>query len=324
MLWLQRALFALEALLIGAFQGVLRVIGPDRSVRLMSAVMSRIGPLLPKSKNLRENLAIMFPGSTREEMAALERATWGQSGALMGDVAHLDTICGPEADERIEIVVKGTSRLFSDGGPAVLVTAHVGNFHLATYAADRLGARLTALYRPDSNPYLDRMIQRRRLATRADLVPRDGGIRALMRALDEGKAVGLVVDQRFDRGEMVPFFGVDCLTNTAPARLALRYGCELVAVQVRRLGAAARFRVTFHEPIVPRNRSSNAREQALDMTAQVNACFEQWIRERPEQWFEAKRRWHRGAPIDAPAPPSAPAGPPQALRPIKARPRPGS
>jgi hypothetical protein len=55
----------------------------------------------------------------------------------------------------------------------------------------------------------------------------------------------------------------------------------------------ARFRVIFHEPIIPSNRAKSAREQALDMTAQVNACFEQWTRKQPEQWFEAKRRWPR-------------------------------
>jgi lauroyl/myristoyl acyltransferase len=49
------------------------------------------------------------------------------------------------------------------------------------------------------------------------------------------------------------------------------------------------------------------------MTAQVDASFERWIRERPEQWFEAKRRWPRRNGIDAPAPP--PSGlPPGILR----------
>ena len=68
------------------------------------------------------------------------------------------------------------------------------------------------------------MIERRREAIGVDLVPRDGGMRALIRELGSGRSVGLVVDNRYDEGEWVPFFGIDTPTLTTPARLALRFG----------------------------------------------------------------------------------------------------
>jgi Kdo2-lipid IVA lauroyltransferase/acyltransferase len=42
---------------------------------------------------------------------------------------------------------------------------------------------------------------------------------------------------------------------------------------------------------VPSNAAASTADQVLDMTLRVNAHFEDWIRERPEQWLCARRRW---------------------------------
>ena len=114
---LERALWAFEAALVAALWGVLRLLGPDRSVRAMRAVFSRIGPRLSKSRNIRDNLAIMFPDRSPEQRAALERETWGQVGANFADYAHIDRIFGEP--ERVEIVRASARRVLrqrSSGG----------------------------------------------------------------------------------------------------------------------------------------------------------------------------------------------------------------
>jgi KDO2-lipid IV(A) lauroyltransferase len=88
-------------------------------------------------------------------------------------------------------------------------------------------AVLGAFFALDPNPFVDRLIRRRRSELGCDLISRDGGIRALLRTLAAGRSVGLVVDTRQDDGEAIPFFGVDAPTSTVPARLALRHGGAL-------------------------------------------------------------------------------------------------
>jgi len=296
---LERLLWMLEAFVVTLLWAVLRMLGPDRAVAVVSRIMSRVGPHFRKSKNIRDNLAIMFPGATLAERSAIERGMWGQAGALVADFAHMDVICADDSAHRIEIVTKGDAHVFSHGGRAVFAAAHLANFQVSTWASQHLGVRVTAPYVPDSNPFLARMIARQRRAIGCDLVESDGGIRALMRELERDNAVGLVVDTRFDSGEPVSFFGVDAPTIATPARLALRFGCELIPVRVERLGATARFRVTFYEPLQPTDRTRSKREQALDMTRQLNAHFEQWIRERPDQWFVERRRWPKRTPAES-------------------------
>src|SRR5690606_24481682 len=120
----------------------------------------------------------------------------------------------------------------------------------------------------------------------------DEGARPLVRELAEGRSVGLVVDTRDDDGVPIPFFGHDKLTTLAPARLALRFDCELIPVRIERLGQA-RFRLTVEEPIRPDPALASDKEQAVHMMAEVNRLFERWIRERPEQWLCMKRAWPR-------------------------------
>jgi KDO2-lipid IV(A) lauroyltransferase len=127
-----------------------------------------------------------------------------------------------------------------------------------------------------------------------------------MRELAQGGSVGLVVDNRVDEGELVPFFGRPAPTVTTPARLALHFDCPLVPVRVERLADGARFRITLYAPLRPGAAARTKAERVLDMTRQLNEHFERWIRERPGQWLVVKRRWPRPAPELAAA--STPAG----------------
>ena len=143
------------------------------------------------------------------------------------------------------------------------------------------------------------MLRRRREALGCRLVSLEEGARPLIRELGEGRSVGLVVDTRDDDGVPMPFFGLDKLTTLAPARLALRFGCDLIPARVERLGDA-RFRLTVYEPIRPDPALGSDKDKAMQMMRDLNRLFEQWIRERPEQWLCIKRAWPKTVevPVD--------------------------
>jgi KDO2-lipid IV(A) lauroyltransferase len=77
-----------------------------------------------------------------------------------------------------------------------------------------------------------------------------------------------------------------------PARLAQKFHCDLVPVQVERL-QDARYRVTFHPPVRPTDTSVDETAQAINMIQQVHRQFEDWIRQQPQDWFCSKRLWWR-------------------------------
>lgn len=293
----------LEAAGLAVAWALLALLPPERASALGAWLFRRIGPHLRKQRHVLRNLAVAFPEDPPERRAERAREVWGSFGAVFGEFPHLARL-DREAEQRIEVDIRGALAPLQDPPrPAIFVTAHVGNWELTTLAAGRYGVPLVVIYAPDSNPWIDRLIRRHRRALRCELVPKRGGLRALLRALGEGRSLGFLIDTRQDDGEPVPFFGRPALTSTVPARLAQRAGLQLVPVRAERT-APARFRITFGPPLEPDPDVADERERARDLTRRVNERFEEWIRERPEQWLCTKRRWPREEGGDPAAPAS--------------------
>ena len=292
---LQQVLWAVEASAFALILGISRLLSPEHASALGRRVFRAIGPRLDKTRILRRNLTLAFPEKTDGEIEALIREIWGNFGAVLSEYPHLRTFAMAGKPDRLEIAINSNSPVFQNTGKAaVFVTAHLANWEITLASALRLGVPVSVLYTPLQNPWLDRMLYKARVRMGIKLLPQDGGIRTLVRELGSGRSIGLLVDQRVDSGEPVPFFGLDMNTSTTPARLALRYHCDLIPTRVQRLGNA-RFRVSFEQPIIPTAGITDEHEKILDMTRQLNALCEAWIREQPQEWLCSKRRWSKDA-----------------------------
>jgi KDO2-lipid IV(A) lauroyltransferase len=302
--WLLRRAWSIEAALIAALWRLSRNVSPDRASDTGRRLLRIVGPRLHKTAIVRRNLQIAFPEKSAGEIEQLVQEVWGNLGAILAEYPHLGIICSHEAASRLEIVRRGDSDVFSEGGgPAVFVTAHLANWEVAAGAVVWQGIPLTGIYTPIHNPQINDMLYRAREELNCGMVKREGAVRQLVKALKKGVSVGLIVDQRVDSGEPVPFFGHDMKTSITPAQLALRAHCALIPVQVQRL-AGARFRVIFHEAVQPDDVSASEREKILQMTRKVTALFESWIRERPHEWMCTKRRWPKQLEAQLQAPSS--------------------
>lgn len=292
--FLQRAMWRLEALGLWLFWQLCGSLSPDRASAFGSAVLRLFGPRLRKHRHFVCNLALAFPDKTESEIESLAREAWGNLGAVAAEYPHLETICAGQADRRLDIVVEGNIQaLRNSGTSAIYVAAHLANWEILGATLGRLGLPLAVVYMPASNPIVDGMLLRKRAALGCTLLNVQCGLREISRCLGRGASIGLLIDQRVDGGELLPFFGIEKATTLVPARLALRYHCELVPVQVVRL-AGAHFRVTFHEPVRCESMVERA-DRPVEMTSQVNSLFESWIRERPDEWLCSNRRWPKNA-----------------------------
>lgn len=174
-----------------------------------------------------------------------------------------------------------------EGGGAVIVTAHLGNWELSGAQIAAGGVPLTALVRRQRGSF-DRRIQGLRRTLGMEVVYEDGSARALARAVRAGRTVGLVADQRTKRGGvLVPFFGRPAWTSRSPARLALACRVPLF------LGAMVREGDGYHGLFERVDTPEHAgRDEAL--TAAWVGRLEDWVRRYPSQYFWFHRRW-RGA-----------------------------
>ena len=292
---LRRVVWVLEALFLALVWAALALVPIDRASAFGRAFARRFGPRLRKHKHVLRNLEIALPERTPAEREAIAREVWGSLGAVFAELPHLGRV-SREWEQRVELVIHGRfGPALDPPRPVILVTGHLANWELSPLSVRRYDVPLSVIYSPNSTPTVDRLIRRLRRGVGCELVSKHGGMRAVLRALARGRSIGFLVDTRQDDGEWVPFFGVPALTSTVPARLALRYGIDLVPGRIERIGTGANFRVTLGPPIEPDPAVTDVREQARAMMQRVNERLAGWIREQPEQWVCTKRRWPKKA-----------------------------
>jgi KDO2-lipid IV(A) lauroyltransferase len=261
---------------------------PARCASSMGGTVTRwIGPLLPASRIARRNLALAFPAMPKAERRRVLRQAWDNLGRTALELPHvqdlLQTASGPGWE------LEGAHHL-PQGGRAILVSAHLANWELLPKAAVVAGLSMAGLYRAANNPGVDLLMREvRGSGASQHLFPKGArGTRLALKHLASGGTLGLLADQKFNEGVSLPFFGEPAMTTTAPAELALRFGCPLIPVRVLRIGPC-RFRIIVEPPLTVESSGVPA-EDAINLTRQMNGRIEAWIRERPGEWLWMHRR----------------------------------
>ena len=294
---LRRGADAAVAAVVRAAFALLRALGPDRASAFGGAAARTLGPLLPVHRVALDNLRGAFPDMPEAERRRVLREAWDNLGRTSCEYVHMDRIW--DFDEarpnsgRIEIAPGSTAvfeRLRSDGKPALIFAAHMGNWERPAVAAARHGLEAAVLYRRPNNPFVARDILALRAGSMGELIP--AGVAApvrMMEALDRGAHVGMLVDQRFGRGPRVDFLGRPAASNPLLARLARRFDCPVHGARAIRL-PGGRFRLEISEEVtLPRDASGRVDVEAA--TALVNGIVADWVREHPGQWLWMHRRW---------------------------------
>jgi KDO2-lipid IV(A) lauroyltransferase len=276
---------------------LLRRFNRNRMADLLGSLARRIGPFLPEHRTGRANLKAAFPDKSPEEIEVILGGVWDNLGRFVADFAHLDRLRVQDPDEEgpfdIEYSDETLARfnaLRDSGKPALLFAAHLGNWELPPLVAHRYGIETTVLYRRPNLPGIADAVVDMRAGCMGTLLP--GGLDApltMAKALENGKSVGMLVDQHDRRGVGVEFFGRHANTSPLLARLSRQIDCPIYGARTIRL-PNNRFRVELTEPMAPVRDQQGEIDVAGTMQAVTNV-IEQWVRQYPEQWLWLHHRW---------------------------------
>jgi KDO2-lipid IV(A) lauroyltransferase len=245
------------------------------------------------------NLRVVFPELDEAARLAIYRAGMLEFGRNAVEWARLPRLTPEALRERVEIVgLEHLRAALARGHGVFAVTAHYGNWELlpATMHASAPDTRVVVVGRALRNAALYRMIVARREQGGGALLPQDA--RPILRALRDGKTVGVLLDQYTTQrrgGVLVPFLGLRAWTNAGPALLALRTGAALVPAHVHPLGGG-RHRLVFEAAIEPA-RTGDRDADVAETVARVNAALSAFIRAEPAPWLWSHRRFRRSPDV---------------------------
>ena len=266
----------------------------DRSLSLAHAIGTRLGPLSGRHRIVLANLEHAMPDLDRTERERIGREMWGHQARLVLETAFFERIYDPrsgEANQRVEVRMKVDLRsLHENRIPTILFTAHTGGFEFLPALAESEGLPMLALFRAPNNPYVaDRLLKQRERSGARMIRSEPGTAQRLASELRARRAIGVLVDQKFNSGPKVNFFGKPAPTNPLIARLAALTKGVIIPARCVRL-PNNRYRLDVDDPVsLPRNDRGR-----IDVDASlriVNDITERWVREYPEQWMWFHRRW---------------------------------
>ena len=170
---------------------------------------------------------------------------------------------------------------------------HFGNFELYAHAglfAPEFDVGTT--FRGFNQPWVEKLVTKIRNRSGCHYFDRRYEGKKLMSFMKRPNSItGLLADQNAGRsGIKLPFFGLPCSTNPAPAIFSLRYNLRLHCCLCRRVGLG-RWELELG-PEISTHANGNARS-VNDIMSDINATYEDYIREDPANWFWVHNRWKR-------------------------------
>lgn len=234
-------------------------------------------------KRMREHLQIAFPNKEPSQVKAMLHASIAESGK--GMLETFSIWFSPQS--RILAWVKAchgwsyVEDALNKGQGVIFLTPHLGCFEITSlYYGSRYP--ITALYRPPRLPALNALIEAGRQRDGVCLAPANmRGVRALLKALKRGEAVGILPDQvpEPNEGVWANFFGRPAYTMTLVGKLQHTTDATILIAYGERLPHGQGYQIHI-QPF-----------EAEPTPLHINQAIEGLIRRNPTQYLWSYRRY---------------------------------
>ncbi|MDM8349197.1 lipid A biosynthesis lauroyl acyltransferase [Pseudomonas sp. sp1636] len=241
------------------------------------------------------NLELCFPELSARERASLLRENFASTGMTFFEMAI--SWWWPAARLGKLGQIEGLEHLRAaeaEGQGVLLMALH---FTTLEMGGGLLGMQqdMYGMYRPHKNPLFD-YIQRRGREQRLQGVIERDDVRGMLKLLRAGKVIWYAPDQDYgaQRSIFVPLFGVPAATVTATSKFARLGRARVIPFTQTRLADGSGYKVVVHPPLADFPGESEEAD-----CLRINQWIEAAIRQQPEQYLWAHRRFKTRPPGEA-------------------------
>jgi Kdo2-lipid IVA lauroyltransferase/acyltransferase len=278
-------------------------------VRLMpTALVERLGALVGLAfytfdwthrRVAARNVAAAFPLRSESERRQIVRGAFAHFGRLLFELLKFSTLAPDAMLARVEFEGEEHVRAAHARGKGVLfVTGHFGFWELQAMVHALRFQPMAVVARALDNRALNELLERMRTRTGTAVIYRQGALRRVMRTLQAGQGVGILIDQHIMTRDAiyVDFFNRPAATTSAVASVALRTDAPVVPLFALPLGGG-RYRMVYEPPVEPP--PPDTADAIHEFTQRCTDVLEMYVRRHPDLWLWMHRRWRDEAQADA-------------------------
>ena len=267
---------------------VFKFLGPIVSSNLSGKIFEKIGPFFRSKKIILSNLKRAYPDKSSEDLNKIINLMWNNYGRFFAEFMFIKDFRKGKLSKKIEIEGKEIlDDIKINNKQVIFISGHFSNFELMAMCLEKSGIKLSAIYRPLNNIFLNQIMEtlRKKYICRNQVKKGIGGLKKLIQFKKNNLSTALMIDQRVSEGILSNLFNKKALTTTIPAQLVKRFNIPIVPVYIERTDVI-KFKISIRPPI---NFSKNSTIESI--TDELNLILEKMITKKPEQWIWSHNRW---------------------------------
>ena len=270
------------------FFSLFKILGLNFSSKIGGKLFEKIGPLFRSKKLIHANIKRALPHISQENLNEIVKLMWNNYGRVFAEYIFIKDFRNGKYSSNIKIEGQDIlEKIKQTEQQVIFVSGHLSNFELMAMHLEKTGIKLSAIYRPLNNIFLNPLMEkiRKKYICKHQIKKGIGGMKKLMILKKENFSTALMIDQRVSEGIFSNFFDQRALTTTIPAQLIKKFKIPVVPIHIQR-NNGPNFKITIQKPIIFSEENS-----IQNITDKLNYVLENLIKIKPEQWIWSHNRW---------------------------------
>ncbi len=267
---------------------IFKILGPNLSSNLSGKIFEIIGPFFRPKQIIHSNIKKGIPDISSKNLENITKLMWNNYGRLFAEYMFIKDFRYGKLSEKIEIEGQDIlDEIKQSKRQVIFVSGHFSNFELMAMYLEKTGIKLSTIYRPLNNVFLNGIMEkiREKFICKYQIKKGIGGLKKLISLKKNNFSTALMIDQRVSEGVLSDLFNQKALTTSIPGQLAKKFDIPIIPVYIERI-KGLNFKIFIHDPI-----NFSKEETVENITLKLNQILEKMILKNPEQWIWSHNRW---------------------------------
>jgi KDO2-lipid IV(A) lauroyltransferase len=265
-----------------------KIFGFKISSLIGGKLFETIGPIFRSKELISSNIKKAIPNVDSKDLKKISRLMWNNYGRIFAEYVFIKSFRSGKLNTRISVQGQDIlDKIKKNNQQVVFISGHFSNFELMAMHLEKTGIKLSAIYRPLNNIFLNIIMEniRKKYICKNQIKKGIGGIKKIIQLKKQNYSTALMIDQRVSEGIKSNFFNSPALTTTIPAQLVKKFKIPVVPIFIERVNNL-NFKITIRNPVNFTNTDSIQK-----ITDDLNKILETMILHKPEQWIWSHNRW---------------------------------